>query len=154
VDSPKPTRSSRSEYEKNWTTTIRRSQIGRSDKVGISPSRTVEIYARNRRRVPRLTHRSVLSIRNGNVTHPNGYETQMSDNAHGVIQVFEDGSELTADDLEPGLGTIVEDSIGDQWVRHTEVGWVNPVSGAGPASWTTVAGDFGPVIVVAVSEAE
>lgn len=66
------------------------------------------------------------------------------------------GRVLTASDPEPPPGTLVRDAGGMEWQRDEEgdpQGWEPPFSGA-HESWTKVAGNYGPVIVIEWGEDE
>lgn len=60
---------------------------------------------------------------------------------------------LTANDPQPPPATVVRDDTGCRWYRErgrVPCGWVSEhdSAGADPESWTKVAGNYGPVIVL------
>jgi hypothetical protein len=63
------------------------------------------------------------------------------------------GATLTSSDPEPPVGTIVCDAFNRAWRRWPEGYWLeerSPVDPDGdPGSWVKVAGNYGPVTVIA-----
>lgn len=62
------------------------------------------------------------------------------------------GRTLTASDPEPPPGTLVRDDCGVEWEKTTAVGHSYWVQADHPdwdvESWTKVAGNYGPVVVI------
>lgn len=61
-------------------------------------------------------------------------------------------AQLSSTDHEPPLGTVVEDCDGERWERiDTEdyrKNWYHVDQEDDPRSWTWLAGNYGPVVVI------